>query len=348
MLEIAIHHRPGSFSDRWLAGCAPRGVKARVVDAYRSDVVRQLDGAAGLLWHFGHGLPVDLMIARYVLQATAQRMPVFPDAATCWHFDDKVAQKYLLESVGAPVVPTWVFYDLESALAWIDRETFPKVFKLRRGSGSRNVQLVRTRDDARALARRAFSQGFRPSGGYVSDAWKLKKFWDRGELMPFLRSIPGKVVSRRRLDHMAGREVGYLYFQEFIADNAFDTRVTIIGDRAFAFTRNVRPGDFRASGSGRIVYDRARIPLEYVATAFRVCRAVGAQSMAFDFLRDPAGQPLIGEVSYGYDAKPVHDCEGHWDERLTWHAGNVWPEEAILDDLIERARARRGADADAR
>ena len=29
----------------------------------------------------------------------------------------------------------------------------------------------------------------------------------------------------------------YIYFQEFIPGNEFDTRVTVIGDRAFAFRR---------------------------------------------------------------------------------------------------------------
>ena len=38
---------------------------------------------------------------------------------------------------------------------------------------------------------------------------------------------------------------GYVYFQDFIPDNQFDTRVTVIGNRAFAFIRKVRPGDFR-------------------------------------------------------------------------------------------------------
>ena len=127
-----------------------------------------------------------------------------------------------------------------------------------------------------------------------------------------------------------------MYFQDFLDGNSFDTRVTIIGDRAFAFTRDVRPGDFRASGSGRVVYDGRRIHPECVKIAFEVTRRVGSQSMAFDFVMDGGGAPRIAEVSYCYDARAVYDCAGHWDARLVWHEGHVWPQDAILIDLLER------------
>lgn len=334
MPDIAIHHRPGSFSDRWLEALRERGISHRVVDALRPDIIEQLEGASAFMWHFAHGLAADLLVARHILEAVAMRMHVFPNRATCWHFDDKVAQKYLLESAGAPHVRTWAFYDLDAAMSWIDQASFPKVFKLRRGSGSRNVRRIDSRDEARAVARQAFRNGFAPSGGYVGQGWKIGRALKQNQLLPFLTSLPEKVARRVRLDRFAGREIGYVYFQEFVPENTHDIRVTVVGNRAFAFTRDVRPGDFRASGSGRIVYERSRISEEFVSTAFQVCRRIGSQSMAFDFLRDASGKPLIVEVSYGYDSKPVRDCPGHWDDRLQWHEGHVWAEHAILDDVV--------------
>jgi hypothetical protein len=130
------------------------------------------------------------------------------------------------------------------------------------------------------------------------------------------------------------REQGYIYIQEFVPGNEFDTRVTVIGGRAFAFTRNVRPDDFRASGSGSISYDSRRIDMQCVQIAQRVTRRIGSQSCAFDFVRGVDGAQQILEVSYGYVASAVHACEGFWDERLEWHQGHVWPQDAILDDLL--------------
>ena len=111
--------------------------------------------------------------------------------------------------------------------------------------------------------------------------------------------------------------------------------MTIIGNRAFAFTRNVRPGDFRASGSGDIVYDVHRIHPQCIQIAFEVTRKVGSQSMAFDFVLAANQQPMIVEVSYCYDSAAVYQCTGHWDDQLTWHQGHMWPQDAILIDLLE-------------
>jgi hypothetical protein len=31
----------------------------------------------------------------------------------------------------------------------------------------------------------------------------------------------------------------------------------------------------------------------------------------------------------------VHSCAGHWDTNLNWHEGSMWPQDAILIDLID-------------
>jgi hypothetical protein len=150
---VAVHRRPGSFSDRWLEYCSGHGVPNKIVDGYRSDIISQLAGTGALLWHWTHGSPQDLLMARHVIMgAEVMGLKVFPNTPTCWHFDDKIAQKYLLEAVGAPLVPTHVFYQLEDAMAWARSTTYPKVFNLRRGAGSLNVRLVRTAGEMEGLA----------------------------------------------------------------------------------------------------------------------------------------------------------------------------------------------------
>src|SRR5690606_24969951 len=85
---------------------------------------------------------------------------VFPDFKTGWHFDDKVAQKYLLEAINAPLVPSYVFYDKQQALNWAKKTIYPKVFKLKGGAGSANVKLVRSESEAIKLINIAFGKGF--------------------------------------------------------------------------------------------------------------------------------------------------------------------------------------------
>jgi glutathione synthase/RimK-type ligase-like ATP-grasp enzyme len=276
------------------------------------------------------------------MSVEAMGMVIFPNISTCWHFDDKVAQKYLLEAARAPLVPTFINYDLKEALQWIDKASFPKVFKLRGGAGSSNVRLVRTSDEARALAKQAFSHGFKPVPEYWNDAGKRYRVARRrGDLLGVLCRAPKTLLEIWQKNQIMGREKGYLYFQDFLPDNQFDTRVTIVGDRAFAFLRRVRPGDFRASGSGDIDYDPHKIRVQCVETAFEVAKKLDSQSLAFDFLVTPDGRAMIAEISYCYVASAVYDCPGHWDHKLNWHPGQMWPQDAILIDLLEAVANRQ-------
>lgn len=334
--QVAIHHRDGSFSDRWIAYCELQGIQYKLVNCLDSDIIQQLSSSKALLWHWNHGDAREQLMARDVIMAVeTMGVKVFPSTSTCWHFDNKIAQKYLLEAICAPLVPTYVFYDLREALGWIDRVSFPKVFKLRRGAGSSNVKLAHSATEARALAERAFSSGFSPISHYGQDALKRYRVAkSRGDLLNVVKRLPRVLATIKGNRKMMGREKGYIYFQDFIPDNQFDTRVTVIGDRAFAYTRNVRPGDFRASGSGDVVYDTNRINPRCVEIAFNVTQKVGSQSMAFDFVSGEQQQPFILEVSYGYIPQLVHSCPGYWDGRLNWCKGQVWPQDAILIDLL--------------
>jgi len=154
---IGIHDRPGSFSGRWISYCTDKGIPFRRVDCLATDVVMQCDGLDGLLWHWSQDDPESILVARQIIASLERKgIIVFPNVNTCWHFDDKVAQKYLLEAIGAPLIPTWVFTNKEDALGWIEGTTWPKVFKLRCGAGSTNVRLVRSHSQAAALCRQAF------------------------------------------------------------------------------------------------------------------------------------------------------------------------------------------------
>jgi glutathione synthase/RimK-type ligase-like ATP-grasp enzyme len=260
---------------------------------------------------------------------------VFPNLASCWHYDDKVGQKYLLEALGAPIIPTWLFTDRREAEEWIAQATWPKVFKLRSGSASENVRLVESRKQAERICRRAFTSGFPAKPGYLSDmrtrlhnTRNLREAWEK------LRRVPESVLEVTNFRRHSPRQRGYVYFQEFLPGNGFDTRIIVIGHRAFGFLRLNRPNDFRASGSGRTVYDPDRIDRRCLETAFHLARRLESQSLGFDFIFDQDRQPRICEMSYAFIPSIVHGCPGYWDRELAWHPGQVWPEDAILEHVL--------------
>lgn len=337
---IGIHHRPGSFSDRWIEVCTDRGIPFRTIDCLASDVMQQCEGLDAVFWHWYHDNPSDLLVARQVITALEEKgIVVFPNTETCSHFDDKIAQKYLLEAIDAPLAPSWVFLDRETAMQWIAGAAWPKVFKLRNGAGSKNVQLVRSRGQAESLCRQAFGRGIPSVAGVFSDMGvKMRKTKTASDFFQRLMRAPRSIARIISLRRNLPRQSGYMLFQEFLPNNTGDTRITVIGDRAFGFQRRNRPGDFRASGSGQIVYEPQNIDPRCVRIAFRVADRLRTQSLAFDFVNDHGGEPKIVEISYAYLPEAVHACAGAWDRELRWHEGHVWPQDAILDEVLRSIR----------
>lgn len=337
-MKIAIHHTPGTFSDRWISYCEEKGIPYKIVNAYSSDIVQQMEDCDAFMWHHHHANYKDALFAKqllYSLQITGKK--VFPDFNTGWHFDDKVGQKYLLEAIGAPVVPSYVFYSKEEALDWIEKTSFPKVFKLRGGAGASNVKLARTKNDARKFVNRAFGKGFAQFGRMTYLKERYKK-WRNGK-DSFIGVCKGfyRLIVPTEFSKMHSREKGYAYFQDFIADNKFDIRIVVIGNnKAFGLKRMVRKDDFRASGSGSIIYDKSGIDERCVKISLDVAKNLKTQSLALDFVFDMDNNPLIVEISYGYSIKAYYKCEGYWTDDMEWHEGKGFDIEGwMVENLIK-------------
>ncbi len=339
---IGIHDSPGSFSDRWIEWCSLHQVPFKRLNCLSNDIVQQCAGLEAVFWHWTLVSLDEPLVARQVIASLEQAgVLVFPSTATCWHYDDKVGQKFLLEAIGAPLIPTWVFTNVAEAREWVAEATWPKVFKLRCGAGSENVQLVQSRHQAEELCRHAFEDGFAASPGYLYDmGTRLRHTLGWRDFLQKLRRAPQSLAETMRHRRYAPRQRGYVLFQEFMAGNEYDTRVTVIGNRAFGAMRWNRPSDFRASGSGDCLFDPNRVDPRCVRIAFRVAEQLGTQSLACDFLFDVDNKPRICELSYCSVASPVYDCPGYWDRGFDWYPGHFWPQDLILEDLLETVTKR--------
>lgn len=335
-MKIGIHTSKGSFSDRWIEYCKSNTIDYKEVNAYDSDIVEQLSDCDAFMWHHSHGNYKDMLFAKqllYSLQKAGKK--VFPDFDTTWHFDDKVGQKYLLEAIGAPMVPSYVFYTKKEALDWIDNHSLPVVFKLRGGAGSSNVKLITTKRQARNIINCAFGRGLSQFDriGHLKE--RFNKFRaGKDSFLGVCKGI-GRLFVPTEFAKMHAREKGYVYFQQFIPDNKYDIRVVVTGDKACAIKRLVRPNDFRASGSGCILYNKAEIDEKCVEIAFKINEKLTTQSLALDFVFDQGGRPLIVELSYGYVAKGYDACPGYWSSDMEWHTGEFNPYAWQIENLIK-------------
>lgn len=337
-MKIAIHNSDAGFHTRWRAHCEKKNIAFKIVNCYDNDIINQLKDCDALMWHHSQGNAKDLVIAKQILFALEHTgFRVFPNFKTNWHFDDKVGQKYLLERAGSAMVPSYVFFDKQDALAWCEKTDFPKVFKLRGGAGSSNVKKVNRKSDAQSLIRKAFGRGFSNYDTYVSLIERFRR-WRLGQTntIDVLKGLV-RFVHQPQFSKVAGREVGYCYFQDFIPDNDYDTRIIVIGAKAFALRRYNRKDDFRASGSGDFGYEKELFDERCVRMSFELTHKLELEVGAFDFVFDEDNNPLIVEVSYGYFPSVYDHCPGYWDQQLNWHEGKFNHEGWMVDLIISKS-----------
>jgi len=227
-------------------------------------------------------------------------------------------------------------HSANDAINWINTTSLPKVFKLRGGSGSDSVRLVKTRRKAHRIIRKAFGRGFRQYHPLSNLKERYRQY--RMGKVGFLEVLKG--ISRLFFSppyaRILKRDRGYIYFQDFIPENTHDIRVTYVYNRCFALRRKVRAGDFRASGSGLIDYDMSMIPTEALGIAFRVAKRLKLQCAAFDFILLD-NKPLLVEVSYGFGYDADQFNHGYWDETLKYTPGTFnpygWMVEGVLKEV---------------
>ena len=312
-------------------------IEAVLVDASDDDYWQQVKSSSHYIHHYCHRTS-EMQVADAILPAIdiAHGTPRFPNQQTAWLYDDKIRQSYLLSEMGFPFAKSWIFYDLDSALAWIETADFPLVYKLKAGAGSGNVLLLRTKKQAAHLAKRMFeSQGVdssrlpdRSSLYFLRNIFGIYKF---RQIIALLR----KKIHYQDVNPYWQRQRDYVLFQEFLPDNDFDTRITVIGNRAFAFRRHNRENDFRASGSGKMDYDQAAIDPRCIDIALNISREMGFQSMAYDFMFDRDNNPKLGEVSFTYIDSYVQQCPGYYlGSSSQWVEASSWPQFWILSDLL--------------
>ena len=337
---LAIHNgkdKKVSWNTIWIDYCKKNSIPYIGVNCYSPDIIKTLreNQVTHLMWAFSLELPKDLIVAKSVLNA-ADRMGIktCPNYNSRWFFEDKVAQKYLLESIEAPIVDSWAFFDKEKAELFLEDISLPIVAKLRRGAGSHNVVLLKTRNVAQKYVNKMFSIGISPSQSINSlSKEKIQKIVNHQETNLNIIDLFNKLVIHLKRRSLYPNELGYVYFQEYLKDNKNDLRITIVGNRAWGYHRGVRPNDFRASGSGIIDYETP-IPLDVVKESFKITKKLQTQSLCFDYVRKNDDSYKIVEICYGYVGSLIYSCKGYWDENLTFHEGHFSPEELLLEDFI--------------
>jgi|LSQX01.1.fsa_nt_gb glutathione synthase/RimK-type ligase-like ATP-grasp enzyme len=327
-MRIAIHQNKEVFNHstdwgpEWVSYCEANGIEYYVVNCFDHRILETVKGYDVLLWHFSNYSLQDMLFARTILSTVKDMgVKVFPDFNTSWHFDDKIAQMYLLQSIGAPIPRSWAFFTKSSAQSFFEHEcSYPVVAKLRCGSGSSNVKLLSSKQDALRYTKKMFGSGVVASPNVLFKVKSnVKSASDWKTIQSRMRRIPDFIESIRKTRQFP-KEKGYVYVQEFVPNDGYDLKVVVVGDKLSFLVRDVRKGDFRASGGGSIRYDKQFLTEEIRELAFALSDRLGFQSMGYDFVIDNRTEtPMIVEISYGFSHTAQMDLGGYWDRNGVWH-----------------------------
>jgi glutathione synthase/RimK-type ligase-like ATP-grasp enzyme len=305
----------------WEEYCKSNKLEYSIFDSSSMNLMQKLMSFDVILWHYSNYSAVDMMIARNILNTLELNgKSVFPSIRDAWHFDDKIAETYLMESIKAPIARSFYYYNLDKLIAELDEVSFPVVAKLRKGSGSNGVKLIRDKSELRNYAEKMFSVGFdiTPSLAFktLSNLRSVRNF---GMFVNRFKRI-NEFLRTRSAAKMFNKEIGYCYFQEFIPNDGFDLKIVIVGDKLSFVGRYIREGDFRASGGGAVFYDRSKITENIIESAFSISEKLGFNCMGFDFIID-SGTNIgkVVEISYGFNHMAIIEANGYFDRDGVWY-----------------------------
>lgn len=194
------------------------------------------------------------------------------------------------------------------------------------------------------LIKKAFRKGFPQYRGwdYVRESFGQFRSGKK-TFLSFLKSC-GRLFFVNEFTRMHAPEKGYAYFQDFIPNDGYDVRVTVVGNRAIAFRRLVRMNDFRASASGFPVWDNENTPIKILKEAFALQKTMGGQTVSIDYvLSKDDGLPFVVEISYGFGfpreagMSMPNTPTGYWSHDLSYHiASRFSPVEWMIEDCLKQ------------
>lgn len=344
-MNVVIHEDRGPGQLSWTAARYARILERNGIACRRTHLVRDdfwTTARAADIFIFRIGLSdYDRQIADTVLPVLDRFAGItcFPATSARLLYEDKIRQSLVFDALGIGVPQSWAFFDYESALGFVHRADYPLVLKLRKGAGSNGVVLLRNEREAAHHVALMFRKGLTPDS--MPGAFR-RQVSEKGIARALRKSIGAMRRARSREECRAQwqRERNYVYFQEYLPGNEHDTRVVVVGERAVAFRRLNRPGDFRASGSGIDNFDPAQIDRRAVRIAFEACEKLGTPIMAFDFLTGTDGAPKLVEASFAYGSPATgpraDSCPGYFTPDAEWIDDDVDTAHYEISELLGR------------
>lgn len=140
-------------------------------------------------------------------------------------------------------VPIYDERDLKKSIETIEKKIgYPAVVKTSSGSGARGVALAHNREQLIALV----SKMGRVTYSDSSIPWYSSPFLSK------IKTCVRKVLHKTYIERTYPREK--IVIQNFIPNLQYDYKVLVFGEKYYVLKRLTRDNDFRASGSGKLIF----------------------------------------------------------------------------------------------
>ena len=245
------------------------------------------------------------MYAKIGILETYHNKLCYPSARDLWSYEDKERVFYLVNEHGLRHADTFISHDYEEAVQYAESAIYPLVSKIKTGSGSRGVELVRDKKRALQIVKQNFGLG-------------RKALWTYS------------------------LEKDYIYFQEYVKDASYDLRIFIVGDVIAGYRRRMKGKDFRASGAGLL--DRRLFPEDAIKIAIELKDKWNTTILAVDFVdtKNSTEYKIIeASISFGLDYPEYLENDGkrvfylNNPQGIELRNGCFWVQEFILLELIK-------------
>ena len=198
------------------------------------------------------------------------RKPIYPNFKSCYIYESKRNMASFLDFYEFPHAQTRVFRKKEEALAYLKDAQYPLVIKANIGAGGKAVDIVKSYNRARRIAKRSF--GFYKGLFCTGNKPVMSKFG-----IPFKLSGSG--------------QRHFLIVQDFYKIK-WEWRVLKIGNSYFGHQKLLK-GD-KASGSGLVGW--VMPPMEVLNLAKDICDKGGFDVMDVDIFETTDGKLLVNEL----------------------------------------------------
>ena len=197
-------------------------------------------------------------------------IPIYPSRKELLLYENKRMCNYWMQINHIQHTPTSIFYTKADAIKFINKATFPLVFKTNCGAASSGVRIIRSKLQAKFILHKIFGI-IDPRLSMGNTLWGYKK----GILFP----------------RFGNNQKHYVFIQPYIP-HKWEWRVSKIGDSFFGLKKR-KKGNF-ASGSGMPLW--VEPPRELFELTKHICEVGQFDSMAVDILEAENGDFYVNEI----------------------------------------------------